>query len=302
MKNMNKKAQGMVALWIIVGLVALIGAGFFFGIGQGGFGVDREDGEIPAQCEIAPSITYSVINAERKGTAISDVTHRIKVNDGAVRFFATANTFQPGDKVQTLTNGSNSFIAVHDDGIVLNRGNNQIDVELFATSTNTFRIFNSDGNAITDDVLGGAINQSSSASPINMQFKIDSTVDESTGALIIVIEASNDTAVDKITLSDLPGIESVAIPDFFSSSGANTATKAFRISAVLDGTTVSGNLQITPEKDLTMGQELAGLIIRITAYPEEAFVDTDGSFKVGIEDDDGTSVALPDWDFDFAIS
>ncbi len=293
---MQKKGQGAMIVGIIV-LVAIVGLGawlFFGGLPQAGLAGDQED------CSVDTQITYASVNSILKGTTVTP-THTIKVNGGPPRTYAAADVFKVGDQVETFANNTN-FIDVIVPAQALTCGPNQISFEMFATSTNSFRIFNTNGNPLADSTTSnaslGEVVQNASSAAVNLDIRVDSSSDESTGDLVIVIEADNTTQVDDIQLSGLGGATSGTTPEFYSAVVANSIIKTFEIPGVLDGNTVAGTLTISPETGITMGD----LTIYVTAYSKQAYQDTDGIFKIGIENEDGTQVNEDTWDFDFCIT
>jgi len=296
----NKKGQ---AVGIAIGLLVIIAIGlvvaFTGGFSQFGGGTDRDDTD-KSECGVSTVANINAVNALKQGTAVSSPTITARVNGGnGISYTSGTTTLSPGDDVEFLIAKTN-FIDIITPSVKIECGTNQIDANLFATSTNTFRIFNSDSNALTDLSTGGATNQSNSASPINMQVFIDSTSDEGTGDLIIVVEFENTTQVDDIQFSG-NGASRTSTPSFYSSNSANTIVKAFNVPALEDGASLTYTLSLTPESGETIGDDADGDSVFVTAYSAQAFQDTDGTFIVAVEDADGTDKSEDNWDFDFTI-
>ena len=90
------------------------------------------------------------------------------------------------------------------------------------------------------------------------------------------------------------------MPTFYTSNAALSVSEAYEIPAVLDGNTATYTLTIEPEAGETVGG--GDDSIYVTAYSKQAFRDADGSFKVGIENSQGTIQYEDTWDFDFMIT
>jgi len=299
----NKKGQlGMTVLIgaIILGVLAVVGfmTGGFSQFGGGGDDTDK------SECGVSTTANINAVDALKKGNAVSSPTITARVNGGNGISFTSGNTtLSPGDDVEFLIAKTN-FIDIITPSVKIECGTNQVDADLFATSTNTFRIFNSDNTALTDKatLLNTSLSdviQGSSTAPINLKVFIDSTSDESTGDLIVVVEFENTTEVDNIQFSG-NGVSRGDIPSFYSSNSANTIVKAFNVPALEDGASNQYTLSLTPESGETIGKSDTSVFV--TAYSAQAFQDTDGSFTGGVEDSDGTDKTEDNWDFDFCIA
>jgi len=298
----NKKAQAMFGIAIFVVLL-LLAAGAGFVVWKTGVLSGTTQEVIQAQqlsatdCETAPSTSVNAKNALKQGTAVASLTVNYRVNGDYVGTTAPSS-YQKGDEIGLLISKTN-YVDIIVEDFKAACGNNIVAEDIFATSTNTFRIFNSDNNLLTDAAAGGATNQSTSASPISLEVKIDSTTDESTGDLIVVVEAENTTEVDTIKFSG-SGVTDADIPQFYSPVAAGSISDAFRVPALLDGESKSYTLTLSPETGITIGAGTTA--VYVTAYSEQAFVDVDGTYQVGVEDSDGTSKSEDNWDFDFMIA
>lgn len=258
--------------------------------------------EVTGDCNNAPSIDLTVFNADddKQGTEVTGVTTSVRVNG---KYLGSKNlssaTFQYGDDVELLVSKSDyldKVVSVEN----LKCGSNTVTDSMYATSTNSFKIKNTDGTAVlTDSASGGATNQSSSSSSMNFEIQIDSTSDESTGDLVVIVE-TNDTEVDSIGLSGLEGASKTDTPDSHSDEfSGSSISKAFDVPAVLDGASVYGTLTLDPESGATIGNDETP--VYVTAYSKQSFVDDDGSFGYGVEDSSGDTKYEDSWDYDFLI-
>lgn len=285
---------------VLVGIVAVLfiagSLGLFPQEGVGSFNVDSSSCNVDAD----PTIDLNVRDAINADTTVT-AGMLARVNGVYEGIITESTKFTEGDKVELILNATN-YIDVKLPEFEIGCGVNRVTSEMYATSTNTFRVFNTDGNPVTDNIIGGATNQSAAAAPISLDVKLDSTADESTGNLIVVIEADNTTEVDSIKLSG-NGVSDATVPEFYSAAAANSITDAYAVPALLDGETKAYTLTLSPESGETIGGEAAaGTGIYITAYSSQAYVDRDGSLQVGIEDSDGNTKYEDTFDFDLFIT
>lgn len=274
------KTKDTIVLTIIVALVAVaslvIGAGMF-NTGGSGIIVNR-DAPTSFDCNIAPTVSVSAVDAIKTGTAVSDLTVLARVNGNYVGT-ASAYNYRGGDQVELLVSKSD-FLDTTISQFTAQCGANSQVAKLYATDAASIRVFNDLNNIVTNNAAGGAVNQSPSANVIRNKVELSGVPAQSTGAMIIVVEASNTSQVSSLTLS---GASVVNTPKFFSPSTAGAIVSAFRVPAIVDGGSAEYTLNINPES----GETIDGTSVRIFGYSEQAFVDTDGSFKVGIEDENG---------------
>lgn len=287
----NKKDNSNLPLYALLLLMIVSIGGIGYAVLNTGFG----GGGASGQCEIAPTLDPNLVNALARSSNISPTVYT-RVNGNPAVTWSSSDTFSKGDNIEVMVSLTN-YLDKTLPGLRAGCGVNRIDGEMYATSTNTFRIFDTNNNLLTDGATGGATNQTASASPLSFQAYIDSTSDESTGDLVVVIEADNTSEVDNIVLSGFPGAKKVNVPEFYSVSAANSIAKAYEVSQVLDGASVAGTITLSPETGITMDHTA----VYVTAYSKQWFVDTDGSYKYGVEDSDGTAKYEDTWDYDFYI-
>ena len=302
-KNGKMKYGGVVVSVVIIMLfLALLFAGYQQGWFEKQTSVEGEVLTETGDCNTNPTITLSVFDAIQKGTAVTPnsiegiVTH----SDGSVDSVGTVTsgttTFQFGDVVELLI-GEPNFINATYKTTALKCGANVFTAYLYATDDSTIKVFNEDGNVVTDgNDATTLVNQTESATTINMDVKFTAGSKLSSGDLVVVIESANTTEVNDIILS---GTTEVALPKFYSVAGAGSVAYAYEVPALKDGASQTYNLQITPESGVTIGGTINAFYL--TAYSKQWFKDTDGSFKYGIENSDGTATFEDDFDYDFNV-
>lgn len=304
MNKTGKTSIFLILVFIAIGVVLVFGG---YSLLQTQTGKTIETVATAGGCEITPSLSVSVVDEYNSGTSVTPGINAIVTQkDGSKRNefgVSTSTPFERGETVELLLNGSNYIAKILPEKIVMDCDVNKISTKMCGTSTNTFRIFNTDGNALTDtaDTAATTTNQTQSASPITVDVKIDSTVDECTGDLLIVVESTNTTEVDDIIFAG-GGSSSTSVPDFYTLNAAISTVKAFDVPGLKDGDTGTYTIKFTPESGKTIGAMTAGNVVYVTAYSKQAFVEKDGTFKVGVEDVDGNIKYEDTWDFDFVIS
>ena len=275
------RTKDMIWVVLIVALVAI--GGIWIGAKQlstGGTGVDLTPGTgaTGAGCNIAPTVSVSGINAINTGTAVTGLAVNARVNGAYVGNASTYN-YNGGESVELIVSKSD-FLDTILPAFDVKCGANSKVSSLYATQASTVRVFNDLNDIVTNNAAGGAVNQSSSANVINNKIEFQGTPAQSTGVLVVVIEASNTTQVSDLKLS---GSTVANVPKFYSVASAGAIARAFEVPAIVDGGSAIYTLTIEPESDVTID----GTSIRINAYSKQAFVDVDGSFKVGVENANG---------------
>ncbi len=312
MKDKKGQALGItVAVLLIVVLLGGIGGGVYWFTTQGTTQAVTEVAEaelsVTGDCETVPYITVTARDAINLGTPVTIGTIDYAKNgvfQGVMTSGSSGTKFQFGDKVELLINTSNYLNTVIED-IEVKCGDNAVLVDLFGTDDGTIKIFDEDGTVVTDNAAGGANNQSSSATTIQQEIKITSKSDQSLGDMVIIVEASNTTQVDKILLSDgaRTTVSGISVPEFHTqeSSGTGSIVKAFFIDSsdyLQDGKSDTYTLSIEPESGQTIGVNTA---IYVTAYTQQHFRDIDGSFVYEIENSDGSDMSEDNFDYDYLI-
>lgn len=306
----NKKGQvNGVGIGILVVLGIFVAGFFAFMLGlfpQAGLGLDLPTGDDPRTCaDSTATITFPAVNALVKSTTVT-VDPRVTKADGTVVNGSATTSYGVGEKLTVLYRAPNFINDVSEEMTVACGQTSMPSKDLFATSTNTFRVFNTLSVAVTDSATGGLVNQTGSANPISMQIQIEGTVKESSGDLLIIVE-TNSTEVDEIRLSGLTSVTPGIVPQSHTQEfSGNSVLQAFNVEAIVDDGSnllVSGTLTLTPENGITIGSDtIACTPVHITALSKQAFEDTDGTYQFGVEDDDSTTQFEDTWDFDVCIS
>jgi hypothetical protein len=292
------KMAPLVTVLIVFAMIALLAIGYMV-VKNTQLAAPPEEGagQSSTDCNIAPSLSFSVYNGLVKGTGVATI-ESIRLNGVLQTPGVVPSAFQYGDVVEVFYNASD-YIDVIGPTHTMKCGVNTLNQEIFrATSANpALSIFNSDGNkvgnCITAPLLNAGVNQSESAVPISMELKVQGSPLETSGDMIVVIEVTNSTEVglSDISLSGT-GVTDAAIPSFYLYNSTISSTKAFNVPAAYNGALNTYTIRINPKTGMTIGATAAGeggTRVIVNTYAKQAFIDTDGTFKVGVEDADGTA-------------
>ena len=295
---MVKKISGGMIVFGVIGLLLL--ATVAFGVMQTQLEEKRPltDGEKAAECGLATTLTINAVNALSAGTTVSP-SYTAKINGGVAKTFTSGTTtLSPGDVVEILANLTNSIDVIATSEAVV-CGHNELDLELYATNNvAAVEIFNDDGDKVTDDVAGGATNQTNLAEgeALTVEVKFKGTNEQSTGDLIYIVEAGSAANITAITMSG-NAEKLTAIPSVHTTQVAGSKVVAFRIPAIIGAVTQTYDMTFT----LGSGKDLTGGIYT-DVYSEQAFADDDGTFKTGVQDASGDSKYEDTSDSDFYVN
>ncbi len=293
----KQMAKGNVVAYLIIGAIVLVALGVFKIPGWGSTTDSTPTPTGGSDCDSDPVISFSAVDALAGGTSFTPVVYA-RVN-GAYMGAVTDGTtkFTKGDQVDLLfTHGS--YIDVIKSALVMGCGTNRVTASMYANGTDTtpFSIYNSGNSLLTDSAAGGT-NQSAITTSADLEMRIAIDQDKSSGDMVIVVEGTNTTQIDRLIISGFPGVTKVSVPDFYSVAAAGSVVEAYQISPINDGSTATGFLKISAES----GQTVDKTAVYVTGYIPQAFVDDDGTYKTGIEDSDGTTKYQQTVDFDFMV-
>ena len=290
----NNALMWGVGIVVVLVLMGVINVGGIFGgeddaIDYGGQA--PIDGTV--DCNTAPSLGFSVVNALVKGTA-ANTLETVRLNGVLQTPGVVPSAFQYGDNVEILYNATN-YIDMVGPTKTVKCGLNTISQEVYATDSPTVRLFNTDGNRIGDSVNANCIlndlaNQSESASGISLKMEVQSAPLESTGDLVMVVEYINNTEVgfSDITVSGTGVTDGQVLSTYTQNSTASTV-RAFNVPASVNGALTTYYINIAPKATRTLGEGATGTYALVSFYSKQAFIDIDGTFKVGIEDANGNT-------------
>ena len=302
---MQKKAQAMGVIVVVLLAVLVVGGGIV--AWQQGLFQTVEERAIATRvtdtdCDIAPSVSVSGVDSLNTGTAVTNTGENGWVN-GVYRPNSTTGLAK-GDKLILLAEATNYINKVLPEATI-DCGVNVITAKMDKLDgTVSLKVFNDEGNAVTNSADGGAINQSDSTDSITNKLTVTCPTDEVVNGGVITIEVSNTTEVDVIGLSsESATINSVGNPDIATiETGTGSYMESFHVSDFMDdGGVTTFYITFSPETGTNMGG--APQSVYINVYAEQPFVDTDGTLQVGVENSDGTlkHVDAADNSYDYSI-
>ena len=245
-------------------------------------------------CNTAPSVVESLVNALQTGSSFAATTNYTRVN-GKYKGTDIPSTLAYGDDVEVIFAHAN-YIDKKFTLNNLNCGSNALNADLYATDDPTVRIFNTDGDKVGNSVtavcaINALANQSSSTGTITMKIEIQSASLQSSGDLVAVVEVDNKTeiAYDKIVMTG-NGVSDASVPTFYSPNATTSVIRAFNLPASVNGALTTYYLELSPKDGQALGPAgSAGTYAIFNLYSKQDFVDVDGSFQYGIENSRGTT-------------
>jgi len=304
MKNMNKKGMGAIATIFIGFLVLLIVLAGIFAVANVFGGTDGTSSKDCA--DSTGTLTLTAIDALQEGTTISAPTITCGVDGQSVTTSVTSGTttFGIGRKLDCLVSKANYIDIEYE--TTMECGGVSDSVKMYSSTSDnpafTIKDLDSSTTALTDNVAGGAVNTSnpSAGDVLNLVVEFQGTALESSGEGIYVIEFpaksnSNITAGDTgVTLGSLAH---TTVPTVHSLQNAGSRVDAFEVPAVVGSAIAKYDLLISLQasSDLTGG-------VYTDWYAKQAFVETDGTIVVGVENSLGTAKYENTIDRDFWIT
>ena len=301
MKNKAGKTSGLM----IAGFVALIAILGFLAYGQsqsviGGSGTDVVGNG--AGCNIDPVVTVTATNALNHGSTVTVGTAAI-VNGTYIGQITSGTTkFAEGQKVKLLLNATN-YLDTEIPEFTISCSSNPVTADIYATDSMSLSIKDDAGTSVlTDSATGGAVNESafSAGGSKTWEIQITGKDKESSGDLIYVVELGSEANVSSVTMSDSSGnalTKLSSVPSGLTTSGSNLYRVAFRIPAVKNAVKKSVFLNVAAASSKT----ISGAVYT-TAYSEQAFVESDGTFTSGVADSDGNTKYEDAYDYDFYVT
>lgn len=295
MNKNGKKGNGMIIGFALV-IVAILVVGYF-AYSQNITGSD------PTKVINCPdstgTLTVNSYSALAKSTNVTP-TLKVGVNGAPVTTTATSGTttFAVGDRLKIHASLSD-YIDTEIDAVMACGGVTVDNPMFYSTSDNpAIRIKNDDGDFMTDAIAGGSVNQTNlnAGETLVLDVEFQGTNLESSGNLIYVIELPASTSAN-VTDIIMAGANKVNVPSVHTTINAGSKVVAFKVPAVVGADKKTYALSIV----LGAGKDLAGGVYT-DVYSQQAFIDTDGTIKTGVEDADGTAKYENTLDFDFYIN
>jgi hypothetical protein len=309
--NMYKNKRGQV-VWIVIAIIAVV-------VIVGAIVMTRPQQQLESQtdivstlgtCDVEPYFTKILTDKTNPGTSITSTKSPGRVNGayvGDITPGSSGTILSIGDNLNLVVNGSD-YISIEGNAEIDKCGENEVPYQLCKLDgAPSITIFGTAGDALTDNRQGGATNQTASANTIVVDMHFTMPSDECADSVVFVVEASNSTEVDKISMgTNVGNIKEYPInkPDIHSDEGGNSdsLTNTFIATGFAnDGGKTVYSITLEPESGETMGTGNSS--VYVTAYFPQAFADVDGTIKTDIENTDGTAthVTAASTDYDFCI-
>ena len=303
----NKNGVGSLLIIILVAVILVVGVGAYV--------MTRPQEALKSQkdivtelgtCDVEPYFTQILTDRINAGTSIASTKSPAIVNGayiGDVTPGSSGTILSIGDDLNLLVNGTN-YVTEEGSATISKCGENEVSYTLCKLDgAPSMTIFGPDGNALTDDYGGGAVNVTATANTFTVDLHFTMPSDECADSVVFVVEASNTTEVDKIGMSaNLGTIAPVSNYDVHAVEGQHSTsiTKTFLAKGFSnDGGKTIYTITFDPESTITMGT--GNSTIYVSAYFPQAFVDVDGTIKTDIQNEDGTAThvtaAIADYDF-----
>lgn len=252
-------------------------------------------------CEIAPTLTVNTVDAMVPGTAVAEEAVTVRRNGQLYGVITEGTTkFAKGDKLDVLINKTSFIANVAAEGLTLNCGENILNAKLYDYDAATVKMFNENGDVLTDAATGDGTNQTSisngAASTTKIQLK--GTSQSSTGKQWLIVEASVTANVSWMELDGSRGVDVGTVLTGYTDTLTGPFKRAFEI-APIEG---------TQTKDYTLtiqaatGKKVMGAVYT-TFYSAQDILDVDGTFKKNVlQDADGNTKHQTSYDYDFMIA
>lgn len=301
---MNKKGAGVLV--VIVGIILLlVVVGAIYWVSQSGIGTSKSTNDCG---DNEPYLEVSFYDGIKGAGGVSSVATSMKVNDGQNTTFTSGSSgskFALNDEVVILGSLASYIDTVYDPIEITQCGVNRAQLPLDPESAVTLKVYNSDGDAVTNLAILGGTNQSSSATSFKNKLQVQVDSDQSVGDMLITLEYSNKTQIQDIDLKGTGGIEVTSLtgtPAIYTSE--NTTTTSFEKAWVVKGLEQDGGLnELYLTFEPATGHTIDYGTVYLNGYIGQAFMDVDGSYvEWGYENGDRTAKYEGTGDFDFVIN
>ena len=244
----------------------------------------------PTACSDSTGIlTVSAVSGLDGGTDPSSPTITCGVDGAKVKTSVTSGTttFAVGSKLDCLVSKANYIDTEFKDTMKCGGLVEQVPM-YYSTSDNpsiTIKDPNNGDASLTNSITGGATNLTapSVGGTVDFDVQFQGTNTESSGDGIYVIEfpASSSGNITEVTMGSL---SKLSIPQVHTLQNAGSKAVAFSVPRIDGATkqTYSVIATLGTSKDLSGG-------VYTDWYAKQAFVDTDGFIKIGVEDSDGNA-------------
>lgn len=284
---MKAKSTGAIKTGLVVLLVGVLLIGVFMVAKNVQFG-EGEKPSITTCPDSTAGLTWASQNALDVSSSVAGISYLVKDDEAATS--SNGSTYGIGHSLQYIASASGYIDEIKTYEVPC--GGGTVTTKLTEATSPTVDVFNSN-NLIIDNV---ATNQSAIAdgASATMAMRLTGVNKKTTGNLVVVIEVNS--SVDTITLG---GTEAgTQKPEFYSTQVAsNSKVFTFEVPTITGAISKNYDLVITMKDNQHYNGE-----VFVSMYSKQAFEDTDGVFKVGIEDANGVATYEDVTTADFIIN
>lgn len=296
-----------VALLVVL-VIAVIGIGAMFmystahPLGSGGSGGQIE--VVNKDCQTNPTLTITGADAADKGTAVTLGAINGKIN-GVETTISSGTTSTAKDASLELLLNASGYIDTIVTGEKVN-GCTPFNKEFLLKPYQALTVSvknDADTAVLTDNAAGGAQNETAMTAGSSKTWTLELTGNDKkySGDMVYVVELGDATNVSSISVTDANGNAMVRlgeVPSVTTVSGTNQYRAAFELPEKYG----TGKVTYFVTPTLKSGKTLSAAAVYSTIYVKQAFKDTDGSYKVGIQDASGTAKYIASYDYDWYIA
>lgn len=284
MKNKKAAVGPGIIVFAIIGLLLLgiIGYGIFT-LANKPVNVNIQGGDdntpIGGNCETYTALAVTATDALNLGTAIGGLT--VSYAKNGVYVGTTSPTVTGGDDISFIAGNATTIDEIFP-AVEIKCGPNPKEITLKTYGNGTIRIapdtLSGTGQYLTNAAAGGAANETKTAAgdSRNWEITFKGNDKKTTGKQLVIVELSSPSNVSSLSMS---GATEVPVPNGYTRQLTNGYVEAFEIPAVEGNSVATYNLAVTASTSTI----IQGAVYT-SWYAEQAFVDTDGSFKVGAFD------------------
>jgi hypothetical protein len=270
-------------LWVlvVVGVLIFIAnpnilSGIFGNNGSGGNNGNNNQYIVSS----STALSYAGVDALSPGTTVGSISYT-SVNGGP--FVTGITTASQGDTLAILLVNGTTYhsVSIPSNTVPAGKTTDVITANFYANASVSITVFNTNGVAITNN--GGATNQTvATGGAYNMNVRLDGQDKKSTQDMRCVLESSDGSKADTVTLSGLgASYIGMAKPSSYTLAGANSQVWVYDISPITGATSSSGTIAVTSKTS----QSLTGTKVIMQCFTKEYYIDsTTGKVAYGMED------------------
>ena len=244
----------------------------------------------------ATTLTFVPVDALQSGTSVA-TTNWVGVNGGDFKSGVTSAS--PNNELEILFVNDTQYHNAYVKGLKVPAAptftiNSAQGAKLLGNATVTLTMFNTNNDVM--DESGAATNQSmSTGSSANMALRLDGQDKKSTQDMVVVLEASDGTKIDKLVLSG-PGAKYIGMakPTSYTLAATTSQIWVYEVPAIEGAVSVNYVIGALSKS----GQDASGTYFKVSFITKDYFIDSvTGKVGYAIEDSLGTSQSMAKYSF-----